>query len=136
MPLIQWRDEFEIGIDEIDHEHRELISLINEADAALQDDADIVSIASFFGEIYTRISAHFALEEAVMRRLRYDGYGAHKADHEELLEGIRDIMDGYERGEYTKYHDVLAEHLESWFTTHFGTKDASLHHFIHTHDAT
>lgn len=131
MPLINWRDEFEIGIEEIDHEHQELISLINEAYNALQAAADMPSIAAFFGEIYARISAHFALEESVMRRLRYDQLGAHKAEHEELLDGIRDIMDGYERGDYAQYQDLLAKHLEDWFTDHFKTQDARLHHFIH-----
>ena len=29
MPLIEWQDEFKIGIPSIDHEHQELIALIN-----------------------------------------------------------------------------------------------------------
>ncbi len=134
MPLINWRDDFEIGIEEIDHEHQELITLINEAHSALQAGADMPSVAAFFGEIYARISAHFALEESVMRRLRYAQTEAHKAEHEELLDGIRDIMDGYERGDYAQYQELLATHLETWFTDHFKNQDARLHRFIHDHE--
>ena len=30
MPLIEWRDEFNTGVAEVDHEHQELIALIND----------------------------------------------------------------------------------------------------------
>ena len=30
MKLIEWRDKFQLGIPAVDHEHRELINLINE----------------------------------------------------------------------------------------------------------
>ena len=133
MPLIDWRDEFEIGIEEIDYEHRELIALINEAYKAFESAMDPAAVAAFFGEIYARILAHFALEESIMQGLRYDEFDAHKAEHEELLDDIRDIMDGYERGEYAKYQDLLAEHLEAWFTEHFKNKDSRLHRFIEEH---
>ena len=29
MSLLQWKSEYAIGIDAVDHEHRELIDLIN-----------------------------------------------------------------------------------------------------------
>ena len=35
MPLIDWREEFSLGLPAVDHEHRELIGLINEAHANL-----------------------------------------------------------------------------------------------------
>ena len=30
MSLILWKDEFSVGVDEVDHEHRELVALINQ----------------------------------------------------------------------------------------------------------
>jgi hemerythrin len=38
-------------------------------------------------------SAHFALEERFMREHGYDQLALHKADHERLLDEIREIMD-------------------------------------------
>ena len=35
MSLLDWRDEFRIGIAEVDHEHQVLIGLINDLHAAL-----------------------------------------------------------------------------------------------------
>jgi hemerythrin len=127
MPLIEWRDEFNTGIAEVDHEHRELVDLINQLHEQLQRDADHDTVSAFLGEVFARISAHFALEETVMRKHRYDEYEAHKAEHEALLDGIRDIMDDYEAGSYANADEALATTVQAWFVNHFKTKDARLH---------
>ena len=127
MALIEWRDEFNTGIAEVDHEHRELVDLINQLHEQLQRDADHDTVSAFLGEVFAKISAHFALEETVMRKHRYDEYEAHKAEHEALLDGIRDIMDDYEAGSYANADDALATTVQEWFVNHFKTKDARLH---------
>jgi hemerythrin len=127
MALVEWRDEFRIGIPSVDHEHEGLIQAINDLHAQLSGHADKQAVADFLAEINTKISAHFALEEKIMREHGYDQLADHKADHERLLDGIRDIMDNFDRGAYLDYDEVLATHLRDWFTQHFKTKDARLH---------
>lgn len=127
MALIEWRREFETGIPDVDHEHRELVDLINSLHERLGVDAGHDEIARFLGEVFARISAHFALEETIMRKHRYDEYAAHKADHERLLDDIRDIMDAHEAGAYANARDALAGAVRDWFVEHFKTRDARLH---------
>jgi len=129
MPLIEWKTEFSVGIAEVDHEHQQLIALINALyDVLPRDDAGH-KVMDFLGEIYTQIAAHFALEEKIMRSRGYDQYADHKSDHERLLDELRDIMDDYEEKAY--FNDrAFAEHLESWFTGHFKTQDARLHKYL------
>jgi len=95
MPLIDWRKDYELGIGAIDHEHRELIELINEMHAALGGDASPEAAVNFLGELYTQVSGHFALEERMMRDAGYDEVEAHREEHEELLDSIRELMDAY-----------------------------------------
>ena len=127
MPLIDWKDEFKIGIAAVDFEHRTLIDLINDVHAKLQHDAGETPVSDCLGEIYTHIAAHFALEERIMRERRYDQYAEHKADHEHLLDELRDIMDEYEVGAMPDHQAVLGERLSEWFGRHFRTMDARLH---------
>lgn len=127
MALIEWRDEFNTGVAEVDHEHQELIGMINDLHGQLQGGADRDAIAEFLGEVFAKISAHFALEETVMRKHRYDEYQAHKSEHEALLDDIRDIMDDYEAGTYEDAGQALATTVRDWFINHFKTKDARLH---------
>jgi hemerythrin len=129
MGLLEWRDEFCIGIPEVDHEHRELIALINALHRRLTAPGDPSGVGEFLGELHGQIAAHFALEEKVMRNRRYAELESHKADHERLLDEIRDIMDGYEL--HRRYDPgALGTALDAWFTEHFRTHDARLHHAL------
>jgi len=126
MTLLTWKPEYSVGIESVDFEHREMIELINTIYEAIEDKKDPELIEHFLGEVHATISAHFALEERVMRNANYDEFEAHKEDHEELLDQILDLMD--------KFFDVpekglqlLQENLSDWFAGHFSTFDARLH---------
>jgi len=132
MALIDWKEEFTIGIPAVDFEHGALIELINELYAQLiLPSAPPDAVAEFLGEINVRIGAHFALEEKEMRDRQYDQLAAHKADHERLLDEIRDLMDRYEDDQ--SFDELeLARRLSGWFAVHFGSHDARLHrHLAH-----
>ncbi len=129
MSLIEWKQEFSVGVPAVDYEHRELIGLINQVHERLNTQGSDMTIAEFLGEIYARIAAHFALEEKIMRERRYDQYDDHKADHERLLDEIRDIMDDHESRRRYDEHD-FARRLGAWFTEHFRTRDARLHQHL------
>ena len=126
MALIEWKDEFCTGVPDVDHEHQEIINLINDLHDAMSGEKATISVMEFLGEIYAHVSAHFALEEKIMRAHRYDQYTEHKADHERLLDELRDIMDDYEENAYFSDKE-FASHVECWFTEHFKTRDARLH---------
>lgn len=129
MVLIKWKDEFSVGIPDVDHEHRELITLINELHAVLSGGESDYTVMDFLGEILAHVSAHFALEEKIMRERNYDQFAEHKADHELLLDELRDLMDDYE--ESASFSDAeFADAVGSWFSEHFRTKDARLHKYL------
>ncbi len=129
MVLIDWKDEFSLGIPSIDYEHQELIGLINESYEHVAENDSIMAIQEFLGEIYAKISAHFALEERLMKEMNYDQYEDHKTDHEQLLDDILTIMD--ECNQMTLLDEKeFGERLTNWFTEHFKTKDARLHKYL------
>jgi hemerythrin len=127
--LIAWRDEFTIGLPDVDHEHRKLIAMINALHESLGPAADVERVVAALGEIHARIAAHFALEEREMRKLDYILVCEHKDDHERLLDDILDIMDAVESpADYDS--EALGERLSKWFTDHFRSHDARLHRWL------
>lgn len=130
IPSVPWRDAFRIGIASVDHEHEEMIALINRIFARLDSGDDAATIAHDLGEIHARISAHFALEEQEMRQRRYDQFADHKDDHERLLDEIREIMEAHRAGGYQANKHDFARRLERWFVEHFKTRDARLHRML------
>lgn len=127
MALLAWKDEYEIGIPEVDHEHRALIKVINLLGQHLDGRAGVPEICEVMDEIHRLIAAHFAMEEHAMRDMRYPEYAAHKADHERLLAEIRNIIDGVEHGGIPDRRMELGERIGRWFSRHFETYDARLH---------
>ncbi len=131
--LLVWKDQFATGMPGVDHEHRQLIELINSLFGRMAGGCSGELTREFLGEIYARISAHFALEEKVMREARYDQYAIHKADHEALLDRLRDIMDEAVEDEGYCCCESLGADLEQWFSVHFRTHDPRLHQQLGDH---
>ncbi len=136
MAPIAWKPEFSVGDPAVDHEHRELVDLVNIAAGAILDGRPDADVDRCLGDLYRAISAHFAHEERQMTRARYDQLTPHKTDHERLLDSLRDIMD---RADTADTADAatglrLTEVLEAWFVNHFRTHDARLHRRLGPHD--
>jgi hemerythrin len=132
MTLLSWKDEYSVGIEAVDHEHKELIGLINRLHDQLGGPAAKATVPAFFGDLLKAISAHFALEETFMRDRSYHAFEAHKGDHERLVDDLRVMMDRSERSEDIDRVD-LAQRLDSWFSRHFKTHNARLHRELGAH---
>lgn len=126
MSFLEWKKEFSVGVPSIDDEHHHMIDLINNVYTELQDNRDPKAIESFLGDVHSAISSHFALEERLMRETNFADYEAHKDDHEELLDQIRDLMDVVDTDANAGL-EILEQQLSSWFGRHFMTFDARLH---------
>jgi len=126
MELLQWKSSYSLGIPAVDLEHREMMEMINEVYAGIDDEHDTEAVQAALADIHAGISAHFALEERLMREAAYPEYAAHKDNHEDLLDQIRDIMDSY-GDDPTAGRDLLRSSLSDWFSRHFATFDARLH---------
>lgn len=126
-PLIEWRDEFKTGIASVDYEHRNMIVTINDLHGDTAIHRDKPAVESVLGEIHAGISAHFALEEKVMREMGYPAYAAHKSEHEALLDEISAVLAQVRNDPDFDYQDSLRETLRHWFGDHFKNADAKLH---------
>ena len=123
---LHWQERYAIGIPAVDHEHQELIRMINNLVTRILEGSDVTFVSDSLGDILSAIGAHFALEEKIMRDRHYDQYFDHKADHDRLLDQLRDIMDDYEVHRQINPAQLVAA-LDDWFSVHFRTRDARLH---------
>lgn len=126
MTLIEWNARFELGVESVDREHRELIELINTLHRAMCAGSAHDEVVTGLGRIYAQVAAHFALEEKLMRDANYPGFDEHKLDHDTLLEEIVEIRDMVAAdGHYSQQE--LSRSLDRWFSDHVRTFDAKLH---------
>ena len=126
MELIKWNDQFATGIDGIDHEHAELITMINSFSSKLTKDSDKNLLINMLNDIYGVIHAHFMLEEKLMERHNYSEYREHRNDHARLLDDLREMAIDLESS--PDFDELqLKIKLNGWFFIHFKTFDSRLH---------
>lgn len=124
MSLSSLKEKLDTGIDSLDYEHRKLVGVMEEICDSF--DRAESSVSDLFGRLYAEASAHFALEESIMREKKYASYDAHKAEHEQLLDRIRFMMDAYEDGQCKDCNTSLRACLEAWLAGHVANADMEL----------
>ncbi len=132
MALLEWKEEYATGIDDVDDEHKDLIDVINRLHELLIAGDAKITVPAFFARLIDGVSAHFALEERIMGESGYPDRDAHRADHERLLDEIRDLVEAFRQAEEVDSVD-LAMRLEPWFCQHFATHDLRLHTTLKVH---
>ncbi len=123
---IIWSDDFLIGIEELDYEHRCLIEDINQLHRELREHADLATIKITLGTIYSRIQAHFALEEHVMVSHRYAHYAEHKAEHDRLLDEYAERMTNFDKDPNPGDQNAIEDVLRQWIVDHILTTDKKM----------
>jgi hemerythrin-like metal-binding protein len=123
---IVWSDDFLIGIEELDYEHRCLIEDVNKLHRELREYADMDGIKATLGTVYTRIQAHFALEESVMVSHRYAHYAEHKAEHERLLDEYAERMTKFDKDPNPDDQEAIEGILRQWIVDHILTADKKM----------
>jgi hemerythrin-like metal-binding protein len=123
---IVWSDDFLIGIEELDYEHRGLVEDINNLHRDLLEDVDMDRIEDTLGSIHARKPAHFALEERVMLSHEYSHYLEHKAEHERLLDEYTELMTKFERDPNLSNREAIQGVLCQWIVSHILTSDKKM----------
>lgn len=124
--LITWSDDFLIGVEELDYEHRKLVEDINRLHDELSTQKDRARVETILGEIHGRLSAHFALEEHWMKEHDFVGFPTHKQDHDELLDDYVAFMARYENEPGEGWSDVIEGYLDKWIVGHILKTDRKM----------
>jgi len=125
-PLLEWHDDYLIGVAELDYEHRDLFRQLNTLHMELQVHEQQENIEACLGEIHTRIVSHFALEERFMREHATPGYIGHKQEHDDFLEVIVDVIEQYRSDPGPGRGENLEHRLRSWIIRHITTWDREM----------
>ncbi|MFS2125596.1 bacteriohemerythrin [Pseudomonas sp. Pseusp97] len=117
MSFMPWNDDFVIGIERIDQQHRWLVDLTN----ALYDNLDGAEgtgqpIGELLEQLVEYTMNHFIVEEVLFQRLGYPGEEAHRAEHDRFNRQIIDLLYRHEDGEAVSLEAL--ELLKDWLTHH------------------
>ena len=118
-----------IGIDEIDDDHGKLINLFNILNHSVTEGAATEYVAAVLEELINCTAWHFSHEERLMLKYGYDAYEEHKADHQDLIDGVKELQQKFlQTGKLDKKEHL--EFLKRWLTEHILVDDIRLGSYL------
>ena len=117
---MQWNEDFESGLADIDVQHRYIFALIQRVNE-LKDDEHADTLREIAAELGRLAICHFGCEERIMAAYRYPGADRHHQEHEKLLDVVREFQRGID---YSAHN--LALFLCNWLVSHTMLEDRKL----------
>ena len=129
MKDIVWSYVLSVGNDEIDEDHHRLIDLFNILNHSVAEGDDPEYLAAVLEELINCTVWHFSHEERLMVKYGYEGLAEHKAEHQELIQGAKELQQKIlQAGNFVPGEDL--EFLESWLTEHILSTDMKLGSYL------
>ena len=126
-PLTTENIEFDIGIAEIDFQHRELHSLLERLRTSTDKHYDYATNV-ILAELTIQTRIHFSVEESLMRLLSYPDVEAHIAEHRYLT---AQLVKFRQRAQDLDVSDGLSGFIQTWLLDHVNTHDRKfVGHFL------
>jgi hemerythrin-like metal-binding protein len=126
---VDWKDEYSVGIESIDQQHKNLINLIN----MLQTTVDYSTGEEFEQQCLAAVvdytKTHFVYEEGLMSKYGYPDFEAHKAQHQKMIDKVNDLLAAYEEHPESAMKDAL-DFLKQWLIRHINGTDKQYSEFL------
>lgn len=130
--LFVWNDDFSVGIQEVDEQHKDLVDLLNQLHEAIIERHGTLASRNILNRLadYTRI--HFTVEESLMRVVNYPEYEEHKHVHEELITQVIALQEKLDTGKAAITFELL-HFLKIWLQKHIIESDKQFGQFFLDH---
>ena len=129
---IPWKDDYNLGIKEIDDQHKRFIEILNE----LYDAIKAMQVKEKVGVILDDLDAytklHFATEERYFEKFQYEDAASHAAEHRRFI----DNMHGLGRAQFVNESEMalaFTDAMENWLIGHIALSDRKYVPLFHEH---
>lgn len=120
--MIEWKDDYSVGVASIDKDHKTLITLVNRYLKESQGKPAIL-VHRLFRDLENYTDYHFEREEDLMAQCGYAGLEEHKQSHNEIRATLKEFSDKV-TGRFTKQDEEdLKAFLKSWLLEHVLKED-------------
>ena len=124
-----WKDEYSVGLLEIDQQHRLLINLINDLYMAIHENKSTEATAGFLTRLKEYTLMHFATEKEIMIGNNYPGLDDHLSQHKEMILKLAEVESKHVYGKLGLCSELII-FLREWLTNHICESDKALAKYI------
>lgn len=133
MHIIAWSNEFALGIDEIDEQHKALVGMINALDASTHGDFSSDTVRRLLADLNDYVRNHFAFEERLMAGggCSQELVTRHLGEHAYFRSVLKDLTSDFENGR-RNVTVTLIEYLVHWLLHHIVVVDRAMAHQLNS----
>lgn len=112
--VVEWRDGFKIGVDQVDAEHRHLFVLVK--------GLNINNVQDTLGELLDYVVTHFTHEQALMESSGFPDFRHHLELHEAFSSQVAEFLSSSSEWSDERIQE-LRKFLNKWLVGHILTHD-------------
>ncbi len=122
MPLFNWKEEYSVNIEELDHHHKKFMDILNALyDDCFERDKDL-SVGHKIDELIAYTKYHFMAEENFMRYVGYGQISDHLEKHEQFARKLMELKQT-SNGNQLELTRELIICLGTWLLQHILEED-------------
>lgn len=123
MSLITWTaDQFGTNVSFADEEHKTLFSKLNKLHELSTGGADRSEVGTQLDDFIAYVVEHFSHEEREMEAKGYDGYPAHKSEHDALVGTGAELQKKFHAGD-AEITEEFGQLVKGWLESHIPKYD-------------
>ncbi|MBF0100269.1 MAG: hemerythrin family protein [Desulfobacterales bacterium] len=122
MSFMEWSDKFELKISDIDQQHKQLLSMVNEMHDAMKNRKGKDVLADILKRLIDYTQKHFATEEKYFETHHYPDSLKHKMEHKALTQKVIELNEKFNKGDLFITVEVM-NFIRDWLTNHILKSD-------------
>lgn len=130
--LIEWKEQYSVGVSEIDEQHQKLIGIINELFHAVEQSKEKERIPFILTELVSYAEYHFSTEEKHFEEFDFEGKEEHIKVHNSYREKIAQFLEKHKEGDGALSFEILV-FLKDWWVGHITGMDRGYIENFHKH---
>lgn len=129
MEMFHWSDQFDVGVEEINKQHKHLIDSINQLSNAMHEGKSKDVLGKVLKELIDYGVYHFDTEEKYFNKYHYPNRVAHINEHNSFKETVTKLYQEFEAGSFRVSIETL-HFLKDWITKHIKDIDMQYKEFF------
>ena len=117
MEKISWKEEYSVGVEKIDRQHRHLFEIINKLIDRSGSSSDSALVSETLTEMLNYAKEHFTTEEELMQEYGYPEIESHKEQHIYFFKTTAELSINALNNQSMVSREIV-EFLKLWLTLH------------------
>jgi len=122
LDFMPWGPKLQLGISEIDMQHKRLVEMINDLHRAMKDREGVEALSRIMKGLLEYTGEHFTFEEGLQKQASYPDLDKHIDVHKNLVAQVQDYYQKVSAGDMLVSKDLMA-FLKDWLTNHILVTD-------------